>query len=242
MLISSLESYEKEPLSIPEKEYRLREAFNEIAFVDNFDKKYVSAPFVNQLIDPELQGYAADMIVYDIVEKIKNEKIDIIRRDNKPPVFKVVGIPDSGLYLATAVAERLGWKLAPGRKGPNPPPGAWKDQFIIEEKVRSYTTGAMSSFAFNGIDPLEDNLLVIDDVAALGYTSNLVIEEFLKRGINVIGLGVYFDKMGQGGIQNIEENTDVNTFSSLRIEEIYPNSLQLSIPHFYTEDSPTPTP
>lgn len=242
MRFSSSESFETEPSSIAGTEFLLRDAFNEIAFIDNFDKKYVSAPFVNQLIDPELQGYAADMIVYDIVEKIRNEKIDIIRRGNKPPVFKVVGIPDSGLYLATAVSERLGWKLAPGRKGPNPPPGAWKDQFIIEEKVRSYTTGAMSSFAFNGINPLEDNLLVIDDVVAKGYTSNLVIEEFLKRGANVIGLAAYFDKMEQKGVSTVKDNTGVKTFPALRVEKIYRDSLQLSDPHFYIEDDSTPTP
>jgi adenine/guanine phosphoribosyltransferase-like PRPP-binding protein len=235
MQSSSLESYEKEPLSIPEKEYRLREAFHEVAFVSEYDKKYVSVPFINQLIDPRLQGYAADMIAYDVLERFKNDRIDIIKKDNKPPVFKVLGIPYSGLYLATAVSERLDWELAPGRKGPNPPPGSWRDQFVIEEKVRSFTTGTLSSFAFNGIDPSEDNVLVIDDVAALGYTSNLVIEKLLQSGVNVIGLCVYLDKMEQKGLENVKKSTGVDTFSALRVEKIYKDSLQLAEPNFYSE-------
>jgi adenine/guanine phosphoribosyltransferase-like PRPP-binding protein len=132
--------------------------------------------------------------------------------------------------------------LLPGRKGPNPPPGAWEDQFIIKEEVRSYTTGKMSSFAFNGLEEF-DNILLIDDVIAQGYTGELIINKFREKNINVLGLGVYFDKIFQDGVYRIEKNTGVASFSVLRIEEIFDDGrINRQKARYYREDDIIPTP
>lgn len=200
------------------KEAHLRTAFIHTAKLTNYDKGYISVPFVNQLIDLDLQGFAADIIVYHA-----NAESVIVN--------KVVQIPYSGNPLATSVAERLGVPLVPGRKG-KAIPGAWNHPIIIEEKVASFTTGETSSFIFNGLEK-GDDIYLVDDVVALGDTACLLIEEFGKRGINVKGLAIYFAKLFQPGIKRIKEETGISPFFVVGIESASPEGkITLSPPQF----------
>ena len=124
----------------------------------------------------------------------------------KVKVNKVVQIPYSGNPLATSVAERLRVPLVPGRKG-KAIPGSWNHPIIIEEKVFSFTTGETSSFTFNGLEK-GDNIYLVDDVVAHGYTACLIIDELEKRGINVEGMAIYFAKLFQPGIKHIKKRLE----------------------------------
>ncbi|MFH1971743.1 MAG: hypothetical protein ABIJ05_05190 [Patescibacteria group bacterium] len=200
------------------KESHLRKRFYEIAKVKNFEKGYISVPFVNQLIDLDLQGFAADIISYHI----KTNNID---------VDKVVGIPDSGNPLAVSVAQMLKVPLAPGRKG-KAIPGAWNHPIVIEETVESFTTEETSSFVFNGLKK-GDRINIVDDVTAYGYTGILAINEFRKRGIIVVGMSIYFGKLFQPGVKRIEEETGIKPFYVVGIESITPEGkINYSPPQF----------
>jgi len=121
--------------------------------------------------------------------------------------------------------------LVPGRKGEEIP-GAWNHPIIIEEKVISFTTEETSSFVFNGLEK-GDNIYLVDDVVAHGYTACLIIEEFRKRGINVAGMAIYFAKLFQPGIERIKEEIGISPFFVVGIESITPEGkITLSPPQF----------
>jgi adenine/guanine phosphoribosyltransferase-like PRPP-binding protein len=210
----------QETLSIAEKELILRNYFLKEARIIDYDKGYISVPFVNQLVDPKLQGIAADLIIEHISQ-------------NEIPIDKVVQIPYSGNSLAYSVAERLDTPLVLGRKG-NDSPGAWKNQFIINETTESFTTGKKSSFVFNELYP-RDNVYLIDDVIANGDTSSLIIKEFEKRGIIVNGMSIYFAKLFQPGIEKVYNETGIDPFYAIGVEEISEKGIKLAPPHFYKE-------
>lgn len=145
---------------------------------------------------------------------------------------KVVGVPNSGIPLATSVAERLNIPLAPGRKGKDFPV-TWKTPVIVKEETPSFTTGAKSTFVFNGLGE-NDTVLVVEDVIALGTTMELVVRALRKSSINV-SFATYFSKLFQGGEKRIRE-MGVETFSVISVEKLYCKNgewkLKLAPPHF----------
>ena len=204
--------------SIHAKEGYLRDRFLEKAIVNDYEKGYISVPFVNQLIDLELQGYAADIIAHNI-------------NSNGISVDKIVQIPYSGNSLATSVAERLRVPLVLGRKEKETP-GAWQEVFLIQEKIHSFTTGKDLLFIFNEIRK-GDRVYIIDDVIANGDTAPTIISEFMKEGIEVMGMAVYFAKLFQPGVEKIKEQTGIESFSVIGIESINPERIESLAPsHF----------
>ncbi len=209
---------EIELATIRAKEAFLRQEFLKVAKVTNHEKGYVSVPFINQLVNPRSQGFAADLIVYHC--QSRGCEID-----------KVVQIPNSGNPLATTVAERLNTPLAPGRKG-KAIPGAWSQPIVIEETSPSFTTGESSTFTFNGLEP-GDKILLVDDVVAHGDTSLLVIKKLREKGIIITELAVYFAKLFQPGVEKLQEETGINPFYVIGVQEIFPDgTLSLAPPHF----------
>jgi xanthine phosphoribosyltransferase len=198
------------------KEECLRRVFLEEATVTNIEKGYVSVPFVNQLINLELQSLASDLIAF---------------RYRGSGISKVVMVPNSGNPLATTVAERLGTPLAIGRKG-KAIPGSWSNPIVVTESAKSFTTGEKSQFVFNGLER-GDKVLVVDDVIAHGDTSCLILEEFEKKGVDVVGLSVYFAKLFQPGVQRVKEERGIDPFYVVGIERLNEDgSISLSPPHF----------
>lgn len=207
---------EIESAEIRIKENCLRNKFLEEAQVTNAEKGYVSVPFVNQLIDLELQSLASDLIAH----RYSGEHID-----------KVVMVPNSGNPLATTVAERLGVQLAVGRKG-KAIPGSWNNPIVVTEEAESFTTGEKSQFVFNGLD-VGDRALIVDDVIAYGDTSRLILEQFRNKGVNVVGLSVYFAKLFQPGVERIIEECRIDPFYAIGIKELNEDgSIVLGPPHF----------
>lgn len=196
------------------RETAIRDRFTQDAKVTNFEKGYVSVYWVNHLVDIGYQGFAADLIVH----KFNGTKFD-----------KVVGIPNSGIPLATSVAERLRKPLAPGRKGKDIP-GAWRTPIVVEENVASFTTGEASRFVFNGLEP-GDNVLIIDDVIAHSDTSRRVVEEFRRHNINA-ELAVYFAKLFQPGVDRLRDELGIDPFYVIGVSKLTETGVELSPPHF----------
>lgn len=195
------------------QEFAVRDRFMRDATVTNLKKGYVSVPSVNQLIDTRFQEFAAEMIAYHF---------------NGTRIDKVVGIPYSGIPLATAVAGRLGRPLAPGRKG-IVVPGAWKTPILVNEDVPSFTTGETSKFVFNGLVP-GDKVLLIDDVIAFGDTTSLIVKELRKQDIEV-ELAVYFAKLFQPGVTRLKDE-NIEPFYAIGIREISKSGIKLAPPHY----------
>jgi adenine/guanine phosphoribosyltransferase-like PRPP-binding protein len=180
------------------KEAYLRGRFKEEATVTNYGKGYVSVPFVNQCIDLELQGYAADLVAH-YYRNVKGVSFD-----------RVVQVPNSGNPLATTVAERLGCHLSPGRKG-EAIPGAWKNPIVVKEKVASFTTGERSTFVFNAVTS-GNRVLLVDDVIALGETGVGIIRGFQERGIQA-ELAVYLPSFSSRGWNGLKRNAGLSLFT-----------------------------
>lgn len=201
-------------VTLKQKEELLRQKFIKEATVADYEKGYISAPWVNQLIDPRLQGYAADLIREHFL---------------KEQITKIVPIPTMGYPIGVAVSERLNIPLSPGRKGNNIP-GAWKNPYVIKEETPSFTTGEKSSFIFNEIHP-GDHILLVDDFCALGATGYTIANHFISKGI-IVSYAVYCAKMFQGGFERIK-NSGVSSFCAIGIEKITSEgAIFLSPPHF----------
>ena len=64
-----------------------------------------------------------------------------------------------------------------------------------------------------------DRVLLLDDVCATGETGYRIVSGLQKRGVNVVGFAVLFDKIFQGGLEYIG-TLGVKVFSCIRVEKI----------------------
>ena len=185
----------------------LREEFLHDAKVLDPDRGYISVSSFNLRMKPGILKTAAKVIA----NKFENDRIDIVH-----------GIPHSGNYLATAIALELGGnvRLHSSRKDQNIP-NTWKD--VYREEVRSFTTSNDTVTVFSGINlsfvQKGDRVLLLDDVCATGETGYHIVSGLQKRGVNVVGFAVLFDKIFQGGLEYVQ-TLGVKVFSCVRVEKI----------------------
>jgi adenine phosphoribosyltransferase len=185
----------------------LKEEFLRDAKVLDPRRGYISVSSFNLRMKPAVLKSAACLIA----DYFKNEHINAVH-----------GIPHSGNYLATAVALSLGdtVRLHSSRKDQNIPT-TWKD--VYREEIRSFTTSSDSVTVFAGINlsfvKRGDRVLLVDDVCATGETGYHIVSGLQKRGVEVAGFAVLFDKIFQGGLEYIA-TLNVKTFSCIRITSI----------------------
>src|SRR3989344_1346702 len=185
----------------------LREEFLRDAKVLDPDRGYISVSSFNLRMKPTVLQTAANIIA----EKFAGDRVNIVH-----------GIPHSGNYLATAVALKLGGtvRLHSSRKDQNIPT-TWKDVYRAE--VESFTTSDSSYRALSGINlsfvQKGDRVLVLDDVCATGGTGYHIVSGLQKRGVEVAGFAVLFDKIFQGGLEYVA-SLGVKVFSCVRVEKI----------------------
>jgi adenine/guanine phosphoribosyltransferase-like PRPP-binding protein len=185
----------------------LRKEFLREAKVIDVERGYISISSFNLRMKPEVLRSASKLIAYHF----RNDKIDTIH-----------GIPHSGNYLATAVALELNGnaRLHASRKDQNIPT-SWKD--VYREEVRSFTTSSGGSTVFSGINlsfvKKGDRVLLLDDVCATGEAGYHIVSGLQKRGVNVVGFAVLFDKIFQGGVDYVK-TLGVKVFSCIRVLEI----------------------
>jgi len=185
----------------------LKTEFLREAKVIDVERGYISISSFNLRMKPQVLKSAAVLIA----NEFKNEHIDIVH-----------GIPHSGNYLATAVAMELGDKvrLHASRKDQNIP-SSWKDVYRAE--VQSFTTSSQSVTVFSGINlsfvQKGDRVLLIDDVCATGEAGYHIVSGLQKRGVQVVGFAVLFDKIFQGGLEYVSR-LGIKVFSCVRVEKI----------------------
>ena len=224
MVFSRNEFDNKTWAELRDKETQIRERLLRAADVTNLVKRYISAPWVNQIPDIENLGMAADLIAAS--QTHSNSRPDV-----------VMGIPYSGIPLAVLVSERLRVPFAPGRKG-TVHPGSWKAPMLVSGKVPSFTTEVPGEgFVFNGAQP-GDTALIVDDILAYGHTMGLVMRELRLQGVEVGG-AVYLDKSFQGGNKRIQD-MGVPLFSVVNVTGLYLDEfgvgrVELGQSHFFDE-------
>jgi adenine phosphoribosyltransferase len=185
----------------------LKEEFLRDAKVLDAERGYISVSSFNLRMRPSVLSSAAKIIA----NEFKNDRVDIVH-----------GIPHSGNYLATAVAIELGGnvRLHSSRKDQQIPT-SWKDVYRAE--VESYTTTSGMYRVFSGINlsfvQKGDRVLLLDDVCATGETGYHIVEGLQKRGVEVAGYAVLFDKIFQGGLEYIS-GLQIKTFSCVRVAAI----------------------
>jgi adenine phosphoribosyltransferase len=185
----------------------LQKEFLRDAKVIDPDRGYISVSSFNLRMNPAVLKAAAKVIAHEF----RNDHIDIIH-----------GIPHSGNYLATAVALELPHAvfLHSSRKDQYIPT-SWKD--VYREEVRSFTASNEGVSIYSGINlsfvQKGDRVLLLDDVCATGETGHRIVNGLMKRGVNVVGFAVLFDKVFQGGLETIA-SLGIKVFSCVRVREI----------------------
>lgn len=186
----------------------LRQEFLHDAKVIDLERGYISASSFNLRMKPAILAAAARLIAH----AFKDQTVDIIH-----------GIPHSGNYLATAVALAMDngkTRIHSSRKDQNVPT-TWKDIFRAE--IRSFTTSNSGMTVYSGINLSfvlpGDRVLVIDDVCATGETGIGIIEGLLKRGVKIAGFAVLFDKVFQGGLEQVAA-LGIKVFSCIHVVSI----------------------
>jgi adenine/guanine phosphoribosyltransferase-like PRPP-binding protein len=185
----------------------LKEEFLRDAKVLDPGRGYISVSSFNLRMKPSVLQSAATVIA----DHFKHDHINAVH-----------GIPHSGNYLATAVAIALGKdvRLHSSRKDQNIPT-TWKD--VYREEIRSFTTSSDMVTVFAGINlsfvKSGDRVLLIDDVCATGETGYHIVNGLQKRGVEVVGYAVLFDKIFQGGLEYIN-TLGIKTFSCIRVAGI----------------------
>lgn len=188
----------------------LKQEFLRDAKVLDPDRGYISVSSFNLRMKSGVLRAAAKVIAHEF----QNDHVDIVH-----------GIPHSGNYLATAVALELGGKtrLHASRKDQYIPT-TWKD--VYREEIRSFTTSNDSMQVFSGINlsfvQRGDRVLILDDVCATGETGYHIVGGLMKRGVEVAGFAVLFDKIFQGGLEYVA-GLGIKTFSCVRVAEIGKN-------------------
>ena len=185
----------------------LKKEFLAEAKVIDVERGYISISSFNLRMKPQVLKAAAKVIAHHF----RNDNIDVLH-----------GIPHSGNYLATAVALELGGnvRLHASRKDQNIPT-SWKD--VYREEVRSFTTSSGGSTVFSGINlsfvQKGDRVLLLDDVCATGETGCHIVSGLQQRGVTVVGYAVLFDKVFQGGVDEVAK-LGIKVFSCIRVASI----------------------
>lgn len=192
----------------------LKQEFLREAKVIDPDRGYISVSSFNLRMKPQVLKAAAKVIAHHF----RNDQIDVLH-----------GIPHSGNYLATAVALELGGnglpagrrvRLHASRKDQNIPT-SWKD--VYREEVRSFTTSSGGATVFSGINlsfvQKGDRVLLLDDVCATGETGYHIVSGLQQRGVTVVGYAVLFDKVFQGGVDEVAK-LGIKVFSCVRVAAI----------------------
>jgi len=206
-----------DPLIGIEQDLRLR--FLRDATIIDPEKRYISVPFVNQLLDPKEFDRASDLII----EQYRRRGVSFDR---------VTGIQYSGIPLAFMIAAKLGIPFAPSRKE-NKIPGAWKHAMVIPS-VHSHTTNSEYPHAFNHLES-GDRVLVVDDVIATGDASVPILRHMQESGMNVEKAS-FWAKEFSTGIDRLR-SIGVEPVYSVGVEDISQDSngiwgIQLSPPQF----------
>jgi len=187
-----------------EKEQMVRRAV-EGAVVKDWETGFLNFSKVNQQIDIRLNMYAADLIV---------------ERCQRLDLNAVLGIPYSGIPLATLIAERLDLPLMLSRKTTDRKiPGTWTRVFW--PNAESFTVGGRNDFAINAtcLEEKCRHVLLVDDVLGGGGTAVEFGKNLINEGL-IPHVAVLVSKDFQGGFNKITQLLGENPICAVRIESL----------------------
>lgn len=165
----------------------------------------VAKPF-NLCIDSDILQIAS----HSWAEKYRTQTIDAI-----------VGLPDAGARLVSLLANMLDIpEILPAKRAITVP-SAWED--VVSFENDSFTSQLKNVQSHIGYVTSGQRILVIDDVCAHGETAIAAIKALQEKGAIIIGFSVLFDKVWQGGLQRVEDETGVPAHSLIRVNEINPS-------------------
>lgn len=185
----------------------LKHKFLQTAYVKDAQKGYVVVKDFNLSIDPDILQFAS---------RCWAEKYH-----QRTDLDAIVGLPDAGARLVSLLGEMLRVKHILPSKRATVVPGAWED--VVSYTNKSFTTNQDEVKSHIGFVKAGTKVLLVDDVVAHGNTAVAAIAALQKAGVEVIGLAVLFDKAWQNGVKRIEEETGVQAYSLIHIQEITSN-------------------
>lgn len=183
----------------------LREFFLKSAFVKDAKSGYIVAKPFNLCIDADILEIASRCWAHHY----RKENIDAI-----------VGLPDAGARLVSLLSNMLGIPTILPAKRSAIVPGGWED--VVSYENDSFTTGQKGVKSHIGFVQKGKRVLVIDDVVAHGDTAVAGLKALQDAGVEVVGMGVLFDKAWQGGLEHVEKETGIKVFSLIRLQTISP--------------------
>jgi xanthine phosphoribosyltransferase len=182
----------------------LQRRFTQTAFVKDAAQGYVVIKEFNLSIDPDVLSMASRCWA----EEYRQER----------NIDAIVGLPDAGARLVSLLGEMLGVKTILPSKRTTVVPGAWED--VVSYSNASFTTGQEEVKSHIGFVKKGMRILVVDDVVAHGHTAIAALKALQAAGAEIVGLAVLFDKVWQGGVETIFQETGVKVCSLVRVKEI----------------------
>lgn len=181
----------------------LKQRLIETAFIKDREKGYLVVEPFNLCIDPDILQFASRAWAHHY----RGEHID-----------SIVGLPDAGARLVSILADMLLIERILPSKRSDVLPGAWQD--VVSYSNNSFTMETKEQLSHIGFVRANDKVLVVDDVIAHGDTAVAAIQGLQAAGVEVVGLCVLFDKVWQGGVEKIKQQTGVEAYSLIRIQQI----------------------
>jgi adenine/guanine phosphoribosyltransferase-like PRPP-binding protein len=182
----------------------IKQEFLKHAVVMDKEKGYIVVEPLNLVLDPDLLSLAS--------RAWAEEYIDLQRID------AIVGLPDAGSRLVSILADMLRIKKVLPSKRTDVVPSSWNS--VVTYSNASFTTGKEDLVSNIGFVKPGMRLLIVDDVVARGETAISAIKALQEYGVEVVGMAVLFDKIWQGGVKRVEEETGISVFSLVSIESI----------------------
>lgn len=200
-------SPETDPLraDLSQRYVLLRRRFETESVVKDRVTGFIVAAFMNK--EPLDYGALADQAAI----------LSCFFEDARPT--RIIGIPNSGIPLALAVAENFpdasfieAIKTADGEQ-----PNEWTQPVALS--VQSFTRNKIMNMFIESVEPGE-RYLVVDDVIARGSAAAGFIHAIQNRGGIVIGLAAGFDKQFQQGLNYVINTCSVSVASVISVTGI----------------------
>lgn len=128
------------------------------------------------------------------------------------PPAAILAIEARAFLFAGAMAYMLGSRVVMARKGPTP---RLPREVITQEYVSGYEGGLLMGAHVDAIHAGED-ILVVDDVLAMGFSALGAVELIRKMGGRCVGVGVAIELGHLPGRKNVAQHAGVPLFAAAR--------------------------
>ena len=204
-------SYEALPNPLLENWRNLRQRALQSAELDSKIPNYVVLRWANKkdFIDSEAEAQAAEILAH----KFKDTNLDYI-----------LAIANSGLPIGQAVHKRFpNTTFIEATKFEKEPE---REDGSVYTQAHSYSRDTDFWFKIPQI-PQGKRVLIIDDVAAYAGVGLPIAQLIKDQGGLLVGYGVYFDKVFQGGLKKISQKLNIPAFSVIRVKSIEDHGITL---------------